>query len=126
MANRQSSTIFIATLAFLLAGGVGAAARTGDFPFGTYESDPYTITIEEGGAYRVTHSSGVGVTGTYKISGDQIELTDQSGDIVCPGAAGKYKWKQDGESLIFSVVDDACDGRVEALTSKPLTRKKGQ
>jgi len=126
MANFRGSAPFALALVFFLAGSVGAAAQTGDFPIGSYQGGPFTITFEEGGAFRVMHSSGAGVTGTYKISGDQIEFTDQEGELVCQGSAGKYKWKLGRDSLIFSVVDDACDGRTEALTSEPLVKKSVQ
>ncbi len=127
MANfRGTATFAVLTLAFLLVGSVGSAAQTGDFPLGTYYSSPFTFTFEEGGAYRVKHASGAGVTGTYKISGDKIEFADQDGELMCQESSGKYTWKLDRDSLIFSAVDDACDGRKEALTSKPLVKKNRQ
>jgi len=88
MANFRSSRPFALALVFFLAGSVGAAAQTGEFPFGSYQGGPFTFTFEEGGAFRVVHSSGAGVTGTYKISDDQIEFTDQYGDLVCQGSMG--------------------------------------
>ncbi len=126
MADLRSSAPVALTFMFILAGGIGVGAQTGDFPLGTYQADPFTITLEQGGTFRVVHSSGAGVTGTYKVSGDKIEFTDQEGDLVCQGSTGKYTWKADHDSLIFSIVDDVCDGRAEALTSKPLVRKKGE
>ncbi len=126
MAHFRYSATFGLTLVLFLASSIGSAAQTGDFPLGTYYSGPFTVTFEEGGAYRVKHSSGAGVTGTYKISGDKIELTDQDGEFMCQESSGKYVWKLDRDSLIFSVVDDACDGRKEALTSKPLVKKSKQ
>ncbi len=126
MANLRGYAPVSLTLVFLVAASIGVVAQTGDFPLGTYQAEPFTISFSERGAFRVVHSSGATVTGTYKVSGDQIEVTDQDGDLVCPGSVGKYKWKQDHDSLIFSIVDDACDGRAEALTSKPLVKKEGQ
>ncbi len=126
MANFRSSATFALTLVFFLAGSVGSAAQKSDFPLGTYQSGPFTFTFEEGGTYRVKHSSGAGVTGTYKISGDKIEFTDQDGELMCQESSGKYAWKLDHDSLVFSVVDDTCDGRKEALTSKPLVKKDRQ
>ncbi len=123
---RSSATFAVLTLAFFLAGSVGSPAQTGDFPLGTYYSDPFTLTFEEGGTFRVKHSSGAGVTGTYAISGDKIEFSDRDGELACQESSGKYTWKLDRDSLIFFAVDDACDGRKEALTSKPLVKKNKQ
>lgn len=123
MTNYRSCATFPLTLVLFLAGSAGWAAPAGDFPIGAYQSGPFTFTFEEGGAFRVKHSNGAGVTGTYKVSGDKIEFTDRDGELVCPDSSGKYVWKLDGDSLLFSVVDDACDGRREALTSKPLVKK---
>ncbi len=126
MTNVRRCATLTLMLVFFVAGSIAGRARTGDFPLGTYQSGPFTFTFEDGGTFRVLHSSGTGVTGTYKITGDQIEFNDQDGEIVCQDSAGKYTWKQDHDSLTFTLVDDACDGRIEALTSKPLVKKKGQ
>jgi hypothetical protein len=123
---RISTPIAALMLAFFLASGAGAVAQTGGFPFGTYKGGPFTMTFEEGGEFRVVHSSGAEVTGTYKISVDRIEFTDQAGEFLCQGPAGKYTWKLDRDNLILSVVEDECDGRKEALTSGPLVRKNGK
>ncbi len=126
MNGLRSSAAFILTVVFFLPAGVGSAAHPGDFPPGTYESGPFTFTFEQGGTFRVVHSSGAGVTGTYNVTGDQIEILDTDGELACLGSAGKYTWKLDHDNLVFSVVDDACDARAEALTSKPLMKKVKQ
>ncbi len=126
MANMRGSATLVLSLLLLLACSGEAASQSGDFPLGSYESGPFTITFEKGGAFRVKHSSGAGVTGTYKLSGDRIEFADQEGEFMCQDSDGKYTWKVDGDRLIFSVVDDPCDGRKQALTSKPLVKKKAQ
>ncbi len=115
-----SSTL---TLVFFLAAGTASAAQTGDFPLGTYECGPFTITFEQAGTFRVVHSSGAGVTGVYRVTGNQIEISDRDGELACQDSDGKYTWKLDQGSLILSVVDDACDARAEALTSKPMVKK---
>ncbi len=120
---RGSAALLV--LALVLTGAViaGAVSQNAEFPVGSYQSDPFTITFQEGGAFRVLHSSGAGVNGTYKISGDRIELTDKDGEFACQGPVGTYTWKADDNKLIFTVVEDECDGRRQALTSRALVRK---
>jgi hypothetical protein len=51
-------------------------------------------------------------------------LTDKEGEYACNAAAtGKYKWKFDGKSLTFNVIEDDCDGRKGGLTSQPFNKQ---
>ncbi len=111
------------TLVVFLSVSTVSSAQTGDLPLGTYESGPFTITFEQGGTFRVTHSSGAGVTGVYRVTGNQLEISDRDGELACQDSDGKYTWKLDQGNLILSVIDDACSARAEALTSKPLVKK---
>ncbi|RPJ52883.1 MAG: hypothetical protein EHM23_32065 [Acidobacteria bacterium] len=123
--GRSLSFVALVAVCLLDAGSQWLTAQSGTFPVGSYESGPFTITFKAGDNFEVTHSNGGGVTGTYKISGDQAEFTDLAGDYACPGAVGKYTWKVESEKLVFTLVDDKCDGRAEAL-SQPLAKKSGK
>jgi len=117
------SVRFLAIVAVLMLAGTGSVAAQSDkFPVGTYESGPFTISFKDGGVFQVTHSSGAGVTGTYKLSGDEVEVTDTGGDFACPDGTGKYSWKVENEELLMSLISDKCDGRAEAF-SMPLKKK---
>ena len=120
----RSVTLLAFVLVLLLA-SPAVTAQSGKFPVGSYESGPFTITFKEGGSFEVLHSSGAGVKGTYKISGDNIEFTDVEGDFACPDAVGKYTWKVEAEKLVLTLVSDPCDGRAQAL-SMPLAKKGGK
>lgn len=54
----------------------------------------------------------------YTVEGDQVILIEYD---LCPGVEGLYKWAQDGDQLIFELIEDNCENRVKGL-SKPLTR----
>ena len=43
----------------------------------------------------------------------------------CEGE-GKYKWSFDGQALSLTKIADDCEGRVMALTTKPLPLVKGK
>jgi hypothetical protein len=120
----RTITSFALVIALLLAGAPVVCAQQSDkFPIGSYESGPYTITFKEGGKYEVTASAGGGVKGIYKVSGNDVEVTDQDGDFACPDTVvGKYKWKVDGEKLVMTIIDDACEGRAQGF-SMPLAKK---
>ncbi|HMG35666.1 MAG TPA: hypothetical protein VKM94_17145 [Blastocatellia bacterium] len=82
----------------------------------------WSIKYEEGGKVTVSRNGELLVEGTYKVKGDELELTDKSGAMSC-GAdkAGKYKWKLEGKKLSFTMLTDECEGRATALTSQAWT-----
>jgi len=126
MVKFSRSVIFLSFVALLvLAGAPSVTAQSSKFPVGSYESGPFTIIFKDGGNFEVAHSSGGGVKGTYKVSGDQVEVTDVEGEFACPDAVGKYTWKVEGEKLVMNIVADPCDGRAEAF-SIPLKKKGGK
>ncbi len=118
-------TFLSVVVVLLLAGAPAVTAQSGKFPVGSYEIGPFTITFKEAGSFEVTHSSGGGVTGTYKISGDKAEFTDVAGDFACPDSVGKYTWKVEAEKLVFTLIEDSCDGRAEVF-SNPLPKKSAK
>ncbi|SRR5258708_7746400 len=64
----------------------------------------------------VTNSMGtVVVRSVCKIWSDTLTLLDVDGEYACPNMTGKYKIAQSGGMLIFTLVEDACDGRAGAL-----------
>lgn len=96
------------------------AADTAGLPVGSYQSGPFTVTIAADGTYRVVHAGGGAITGIYKVTGNQIEVTDQGGDFACFDGAGKYSWKAEGDKLLFSLTEDPCQGRSRVLAEGPL------
>jgi len=100
------------------------AADPEKMPLGSYQSGPFTVTLQEGGTFRVVHANGGGVTGTYKVSGDQVEITDEGGEFFCQNGAGKYTWKAEGDKLTFTLIEDPCDGRRQLLTAGPLVQDR--
>lgn len=65
------------------------------------------------------------VEGTYKVTKDEIEFTDEKGTNADKAAGpGTYKWKLDGDKVTFTKVKDKSKGRSEALTAGAWERKK--
>jgi beta-lactamase regulating signal transducer with metallopeptidase domain len=61
--------------------------------------------------------------GSYTVDGDEFVITD-SEEHKTQGACaepGRYKWEFNGKALVFTKVEDECEGRVMALTSGPLS-----
>jgi hypothetical protein len=99
------------------------AVKAEEFAKGTYSAtaggSKFSIKYEDGGKLTVSRDGEVVVEGVYKVTGDEIEVTDQKGPMSCGSEhIGKYKWKLDGKKLTFTKVQDECDGRAEALTSQ--------
>lgn len=63
------------------------------------------------------------VRGSYEIKGNQITFPgDETGRAACT-TTGVYTWQISDGQLTFTRVNDACQGRVVVLTSRPLTRR---
>jgi len=119
-----------------------AMSMSGGFPTGTY-----TTTIAEGdipanapaemrsmmaggwviafgadGHALVTFNGRQVVDAPYRIIGSELVLTDDTGEYACHSRA-RYTWHAAGNELHLTRVEDACDGRVVALTAHPLVRR---
>ena len=53
-----------------------------------------------------------GLTGNYKIVGNEITFTDPE----CEGIEGKYQYEVDAQILKFTIIDDECEGRGTILS----------
>jgi len=102
--------------------GAALAQPENKFPKGTYSNGQFAITFQDDGTHTVKEGDNVVVKGTYKITGDQIVLSDKEGQYACEGE-GKYKWKAEGNALRFEKVEDGCDGRANALTEQQWIKK---
>lgn len=76
------------------------------------------LTIGGDGTWNVGGASGVvQVSGTYRVTAGQLELTDNPGPRACAEGAGRYTWRYVADTLRFTVVDDPCAGRRAAFSS---------
>ncbi len=117
-----SRVMVSAVLAYLLTAGCSWAAEA--FPAGTWEAGPFAVTFDGHGAFQVAMQGETVVEGTYKVVEATIEFVDQKGRYACnESGPGKYKWKRQGEALVFEKIADECSGREQAVASQPLTRK---
>ena len=97
---------------------VTAVAVAGDFPAGSYISGPYMLRFERNGVFRVIKSDVALVEGTYRVKGDQLQITDKRGPFACTGkgqATGTYSWSIEAEMLRFSKVEDNSPNRVQTF-----------
>ena len=94
------------------------------FPTGQFIVGPFTVSFESDGKMSVSREGEIVVEGLYTVEKDRITLTDKRGPMACIDAGpGKFQWKFDGKALTFKLIEDTCEGRAGALTSRPLTRK---
>ncbi|MBN1305371.1 MAG: hypothetical protein JXA13_13115 [Anaerolineales bacterium] len=56
----------------------------------------------------------------YSVDGDTITFASIE---LCPQGDGVYKWTQDGDRLLFELIEDQCDFRIWKL-SLEITRYK--
>lgn len=115
------------TLAACVAVATSLAFAAADFPLGTYVTGEYSIVFGEKGRFRVSRGAEVMVEGGYKVTGNEIRLTDEGGPMACKEAGqgtGTYGWKYEGEALTLSEVEDTCGGRSAAMTAGAWKLKK--
>lgn len=123
MTDRPSRMICsVVSLIVLLA--LDTMAGTGDFKKGTYSvtagGSKWSIKYDDNSRVTVSRDGSTVVEGTYKVTGDLLEVTDEKGPMACGGEqkTGKYKWKLEGKNLTLTKVDDECGGRANALTAQ--------
>ena len=82
------------------------------FPTGHFTNSDWTWDFKADGTFI---SSGVpgAETGTYIVTGDQVEITCQ----CCGNVKGTYRWSFDGQTLTFHAIDDACFDRLNVVSS---------
>ena len=122
MTGRPNWMLCCAVLLIVLA--LDTVARAADFRKGTYSvtggGTKWSIKYDDNNKVTVTRDGTAVVEGTYKVTGDLLEVTDEKGPMACGGEqkTGKYKWKLEGKTLTLTKVEDECDGRANALTGQ--------
>ena len=83
----------------------------------------WTLVFKGDGTFEVKMNDVSHVKGTFTLAGDELTLSDKTGDFACvEGNApqGVYKITRAAETLTFEKVkDETCPGRAMALTLKP-------
>jgi WD40 repeat protein len=97
----------------------GSPKGTFSLPTKAADGGDWSLTLDGKSKYTFQRNGAVAVEGTYKIAGDQIELTDESGPNRELGdkRTGTYRWKLAGASLLFTPVKDEGRGRMGVLVS---------
>src|SRR4030095_7667077 len=116
MTKRHQWIIGSAALLILLL-ALGTTARTADFKTGTYSAksstDKWSINFRGHNKLTRSRNGEMVVEGTYKVTKDELEVTDEKGPMACEGEqkTGKYKWKLEEKKLTLTKVEDLCEGR---------------
>ena len=106
------------------------AAAADEFPKGkfvlkTSDGDEWAVTFDDKSKFTAMHNGELGVKGSYKVTKDEIEFTDEDGPFAGKGEEQKatYKWKLDGKKLTFTKVKDTSEGRVAIITAGAWEKK---
>ena len=107
---------------------LATAVTAEEFKKGTYSITSgdvkWSLKYDESNKVTVSRNGEVVVEATYKIKGDELEVTDEKGPMACDKAqTGKYKWKLEGKKLTLTKLVDECDGRASALTAQPWVQE---
>ncbi|MBA3441112.1 MAG: hypothetical protein H0T92_14705 [Pyrinomonadaceae bacterium] len=101
----------------------------GEFPTGTYASEPFFITFAGGGKVRVWNNEGTIAEGSYTVTKDRLVMTDKQGRGAClkeGQETGTYHWQfdVDGKVLKFSKVADNCERRASYMEKHRWVNRK--
>jgi hypothetical protein len=118
----------VLALVVLLVAACAAGVGAGTVPLGSYTNDKTSLgtlvlTLADGGQYTLSiQTENRLIQGTWKVAGDQIELTETSGGL-CPNLRGTYKWAVAGNALSFTLVQDACIWNTTLFDSQTWIRQ---
>jgi hypothetical protein len=82
----------------------------------------WTIAFGSNGHATVSYNGRQVVDAPFQVSGNQLMLTDDSGEYACHSNA-RYQWHDAGAELHLIKVEDSCSGRAVTLTAHPLVRQ---
>lgn len=119
-----------------------AMAMSGGFPMGTYTTTiadgdiPATVSADmrsalvgaweiafgSNGHAMVAYNGRQVVDAPFQVSGNQLVLTEDSGEYACHSTA-RYTWHAAGNELHLTTAQDPCDGRMVVLTKHALVRR---
>jgi imidazolonepropionase-like amidohydrolase len=92
---------------------------------GRYRSGRVEAQFDSLGRYRFVIGDVEGLAGAYTLAGDTITLEDDRGRVACIGVPGRHVLNIAGDTLRFTLVSDACDGRRTALGQPWLRAREG-
>jgi hypothetical protein len=123
--------ITILAVLVLLVAGAAKVAQAAEFQQAAYSRTNFRgdkVILKFGDKQRFVLSDKDGKTlveGTYKVTNDQIEFTDEKGPIASKDAKpGKYKWQLEGGKLSFTKVEDESEGRSKGISGATWTLEK--
>jgi hypothetical protein len=109
---------------FLMTGSFGLYAQTlrntqwKGF-FGDPLNDTLTIHFHTDSSFVSDSHGGIIVVSHFSLSGDTLHFKDTGGQYPCMDQDGVYKWKIDGSTLLFALINDSgCEGRTHIVDVK--------
>lgn len=105
----------VALICCFSASSLMAQSVVGDWKhlFSSPDGDfPLTLSFGEDGTYSVDmgQDGSTELKGSYTVKGDQITMQDTEGEMMCD-QKGIYSFKVEGKSMVFTRIEDACEGR---------------
>ena len=90
--------------------------------FGDPINDSLTLHIQSDSSFVATSKGDVIIHTTCTVKGDTLTILDHGGgEHECPDMKGTYKINLAGNTLTLTTIDDACEGRGQALNGTKWT-----
>jgi hypothetical protein len=84
--------------------------------------DTLTLHIKTDTSFVTDKSGNVVVRSVCKVTADSLMLTDYDGQYACPNVTGKYKVSITADVMLFTLIDDPCEGRGNSLNGIKWTK----
>ncbi len=120
MIMNRAATLGLALSLFALAAGATRFLPS-RFPFGSYDSDAYTLTLDTTGTFRYVKGDQLMVQGKYVVHDSTVAVTDERGIDACVGAnrnPGTYRWQLVRGALWFHTIHDPCPDRIRGIADQ--------
>ncbi len=102
-------------IVFLFVAVTLSACSSEKFPTGKYTYINASVEYRDDGTFILMSEDEVVSEGTYSVKGDEIQFTD-SYCAEQDANPGTYKWLYEDGKLNCELIEDPCEGRVEALS----------
>ena len=93
---------------------------------GRFRSGRVQAEFDSTGRYRFVIGDVEGLAGTFTMEGDTLTLRDDRGRVACIGMAGRHRVTLRADTLRFTLIEDACDGRRTAFAQPWVRTAEGE
>jgi imidazolonepropionase-like amidohydrolase len=93
---------------------------------GRFRSGRIQVEFDAENRYRFTIGDVEGLAGSLTLRGDTMTMRDDRGRVACIGVEGTYRFALASDTLRFTLIEDTCEGRRNALAQPWVRSREGE